>query len=87
MKTKLAYFLVFLGGLLTVLGAVFIGMYIWEAVISRLGDPDQSLIFWYLPILFIGVSAVLGGFFMFRQGLSQIRSMKKEILQSRRNDT
>ena len=56
MKTRIAYLFVFLGGLITVLGGVFIGMYIWEAIISRMGEPDQSLIFWYLPILFIGIT-------------------------------
>jgi|GEM_PF-1560411 len=73
MKTRRAYFLVFLGGLLMVLGAVFIGMYLWEAVISRLGEPDQSLVFWYLPILFIGIKVVLSGFSILRQGLAEFR--------------
>ncbi len=86
MKTGFAYFFVFLGGLLTVSGAVFIGMYIWGAVISRLGEADQSLVFWYLPILFIGAGAVLGGLFMFRQGLARTRN-KQAVPQSRRNDT
>ena len=28
------------------------------AIIERLGDPDQSLLFWYLPILFIGLAGM-----------------------------
>jgi len=40
---------------LMVTGAGFVVMYIWEGIIVRIGEPDQSLIFWYLPILFIGL--------------------------------
>ena len=87
MKTGIAYLFVFLGGFITVLGGVFIGMYIWEAIISRMGDPDQSLIFWYLPILFIGAIAAVGGLSIFRRGLCQIRRMKKEFPQSGGNET
>ena len=87
MKTRITYLFVFLGGLITVLGGAFIGMYIWEAIISRMGDPDQSLIFWYLPILFIGAIAAIGGLSIFRRGLGQIRRMRKEFPQSGGNDT
>jgi len=45
----------------TIAGVVFIGMYITEAVIKRVGEPDQSLIFWYLPILFIGIVLAAAG--------------------------
>jgi hypothetical protein len=78
-KTILLYIFVSSGGLLTGLGAVSVGMYIWEAIISRLGDSDQSLIFWYLPFLFVGVMGILGGLFIVRIGLSKIRGIKQEI--------
>ncbi len=47
--------------LLTVLGLGFIAMYFREGVIAHWGDPDQSLVFWYLPILFIGIASFVGG--------------------------
>jgi cytochrome oxidase assembly protein ShyY1 len=30
-------------------------MYVLEAIVARIGEADQSLLFWYLPILFIGL--------------------------------
>ena len=50
-----------LGILSFLAGVVFIAMYISEAILTRLGDPDQSLIFWYLPILFIGIAGIILG--------------------------
>ena len=50
-----------LGSLSFLAGGVFIAMYISEAILTRLGDPDQSLIFWYLPILFIGIAGIILG--------------------------
>lgn len=44
-----------LGCALMVIGIVFSALYILEAFIKRVGEPDQSLIFWYVPILFIGL--------------------------------
>ena len=41
-----------------ILGVVFVVAYISEAVIARLGEPDQSLLFWYLPILFMGIAGI-----------------------------
>ena len=87
MKTGIAYLFVFLGGLIAVLGGIFVGMYFWEAVISRRGEPDQSLIFWYLPILFIGTIAAVAGLSIFRRGLGRIQRMRKEIPQSSGSDT
>jgi len=76
----LAYLRVLLGGLATALGLVFVFMYIWEAIISRLGEPDQSLIFWYLPILFMGLISSVGGLKLLLGGIGQIRSMRKDLL-------
>lgn len=49
-------------------------MYFWEAIIVRMGDPDQSLIFWYLPILFIGIIAVIGGISMLIEGIHRLKN-------------
>ena len=46
-----------LGGVMAGLGAAFVAMYVLEAVVARWGEPDQSLLFWYLPLLFLGVIA------------------------------
>jgi len=43
------------GSLMTFAGAAFIVMYILEAVVARASEPDQSLLFWYLPFLFMGL--------------------------------
>ena len=73
LKKILNYLSVLLGGLLTLVGVAFIFMYFWEAIISTIGDPDQSLIFWYLPILFLGFIVMLGGFTLLAQGLKRAR--------------
>ena len=57
----LSFFLICSGIILALLGALLVGSYVWEAFISRIGDADQSLLFWYLPILFIGVLLAGGG--------------------------
>jgi len=76
MKKWLAYLYVSLGGLLAALGAVFVVMYVWEAIIARSGDPDQSLIFWYLPILFLGLMSGAGGLKLLRRGIKQLGSIR-----------
>lgn len=53
-KTKYTFALIF-GIISLLIGLVFTISYIVEAVVERWGEPDQSLIFWYLPILFIGI--------------------------------
>lgn len=52
-----------MGGVLSVfIGVYSIGLYVSEAVLARMGDPDQSLMFWYLPFLLFGVMVLaLGG--------------------------
>jgi hypothetical protein len=31
--------------------------YVWDVVVGQAGDPDRSMLFWGLPILFIGVAS------------------------------
>ena len=76
----LAYAFVLLGCLFTASGAGFILMYMWEAVISRMGEPDQSLLFWYLPILFIGLIVGKAGLFLFNRGFSHLKTRKNDEL-------
>lgn len=50
------------GVMLLLMGLIFIWGYTSEAVIARIGEPDQSLLFWYLPLLSVGLfTAGIGG--------------------------
>jgi len=64
---------IFISVLLVVVGLGFIVMYVWEGVVARWGDPDQSLVFWYLPILFIGIFSFAGGVALFVVSLKKLR--------------
>jgi hypothetical protein len=44
------------GALITLSGGALVVLYLWEAVLRPWGDPDQSLLFWYLPLLMLGVT-------------------------------
>jgi len=79
-KKWLACTFILLGGLIASLGAAFVLMYVWEAIVSRMGDPDQSLLFWYLPILFLGLIVGMGGLFLFKRGINHIKSMSNDDL-------
>lgn len=63
--------------LLTLLGVGFVAMYILEAIVHRMGEPDQSLIYWYLPILFIGLIATVMGFRMGAWSLTRLRKLRR----------
>jgi hypothetical protein len=77
LKKWLAYSFVLLGGFIAVSGVVFIFMYVWAAIISRLGEPDQSLLFWYLPVLFLGLISSVGGLKLLLHGIDRKRSIKE----------
>jgi hypothetical protein len=49
------------GIVLTIIGALLIAGYIMEAYVARIGEPDQSLLFWYLPLLLVGLIAFVTG--------------------------
>jgi len=55
------------GSLLSLAGIVFVVLYVKEAVIDRFAESDQSLLFWYLPVLFIGMALLLGGLLLLRK--------------------
>jgi len=60
--SKLITRLGLIGGLLLSLtGGGFIFMYVAEGIVARIGEPDQSLLFWYLPILFLGIFGLMAG--------------------------
>ena len=49
------------GAILVLAGLFLVGAYVFSAVIDRLGEPDQSLLFWALPVLFMGIMAAGAG--------------------------
>lgn len=61
MRRFLSWLAMMLGVVTTLVGVVFAAMYVFEAIIKRIGDPDQSLVFWYLPILLLGVFCIVIG--------------------------
>ncbi len=62
MKRLLHWAALLFGGLIAVIGVAFVAMYVIEAIVRRVGEGDQSLLFWYLPILFLGMIGMLIGF-------------------------
>ena len=64
-----------LAGLGATVGGLFlVSGYVREAVIARIGDPDQSLLFWYLPLLFMGLFALILGMSLVAWGWRRLRS-------------
>ena len=60
-------------------GAAFTVLYIIEAVIARAGEPDQSLLFWYLPVLYLGLIGMLIGTVMVVWGVSRLRMARLHV--------
>ena len=57
-----AFHIILAVGLCAILaGCLFVGLYLFEGVLARMGEPDQSLAFWYLPIGFLGLFSIAGG--------------------------
>jgi hypothetical protein len=62
------------GLLMGLTGLGFIAMYLYSAVVERLGDPDQSLLFWLLPILLAGIGLTFAGTLLLRLGFRRKRT-------------
>jgi hypothetical protein len=43
---------------LLVIGAAAVKWYVWDIATQQAGQPDRSMLFWGLPILFIGIVAI-----------------------------
>ncbi len=78
MRKGLFWTATILGGLIGLAGGVFVCIYILEAIIKRIGEPDQSLLFWYLPVLFIGLVGMLFGFSSAAMGIYNLRRVYRE---------
>ena len=62
------------GGLLSLVGAGFVILYVMEGIVMRIGDPDQSLLFWYLPVLFLGIAGLVFGVALLLWARSRLKS-------------
>ena len=80
MKSKkvLPYSALIVSGLIVLTGIACVVMYVLEAVISRLGEADQSLLFWYLPILFIGLIGILTGIGIGIWGTTRLKKLSQQ---------
>lgn len=65
------------GSLSILIGIGFAVMYVLEAIIARIGDADQSLLFWYLPILFIGLIGIIIGLVFGVWGAIRLRQIRE----------
>ena len=66
------------GGLVALIGLGLAVTYVLEAIVARLGDPDQSLLFWYLPILFMGLTGIIVGIGIGLWGSVRLRQLKQQ---------
>jgi len=64
------------GIVISIIGILLIGAYVTEAYISRLGEPDQSLLFWYLPFLFAGFFALVTGLVAGIRGFTGLKKIR-----------
>jgi len=80
MKTKkaLPYGALVISGLLTLTGTACIVTYVLEAVVARIGEGDQSLMFWYLPFLFIGLIGLLIGIGIGIWGVTRLKKLRQQ---------
>lgn len=61
------------GSLSLLAGLTLVGMYVFSAIIEPLGEPDQSLLFWLMPFLLVGVGATVLGVVLIAVGVTGIR--------------
>jgi len=64
-----------LSGLVFLTGVAFVVMYAWNGVIARIGEADQSLVFWYLPVLIMGFITMSVGWAMGRRVLERLKDL------------
>ncbi len=75
-RKTLPYAAIVSGSLICLSGLAFAVMYVLEAVVARLGEPDQSLLFRYLPISFLGLIGIVVGLFIGIWGANRLRTIR-----------
>ena len=73
-KKPFSYTILIAGSLSVMMGLAFVIMYVHGAIIARWGEADQSLLFWTLPILFIGFFSIAAGLGLSFWGIVRLRS-------------
>jgi MFS family permease len=66
---------IIIGSILSIIGGLFVAAYILEAIVKRAGEPDQSLLFWYLPFLFVGLIGVIIGIVSSGWGIIRLKKI------------
>ncbi len=61
------------GVILMLTGLIGIKWYVWDIVISQAGQPDRSMLFWGLPILFLAFGSAAAGTLLGWVGLNLTR--------------
>jgi hypothetical protein len=74
------------GIVLTTIGVLLIVGYITEAYVARIGEPDQSLLFWYLPLLIVGLITFVAGLSTGIWGFIRLRKIKHQNLSNDNQD-
>lgn len=74
LKKILSALALLFGAMLVIAGLIFVVIYFKDAIFLRLGEADQSLIFWYLPFLFAGIGGVVCGVVIGQAGLRGLKS-------------
>ena len=72
------YVALLFGIILIIIGAVLITGYVTEAYVARIGESDQSLLFWYLPFLIVGLVVFGTGLGVGVWGFIRLRKIKKK---------
>lgn len=67
------------GGLVTLAGVASVAGYFVWAVVARRGEPDQSLLFWYLPFLLFGLVGVFIGLTAGVWGWLRLRKTNRQV--------
>ena len=66
-----------IGIIINSVSGLLIVAYILEAFVKRAGDPYQSLVFWYLPLLLFGLIGMIIGIVSVGWGSIRLKKIKK----------
>ena len=62
------------GAVLLMVGVAALKWYVWDVVIGQAGESDRSMLFWGLPIVFIGIFAGVAGVGLIISAVHDVRS-------------